>query len=38
MTIDEKIDMCYGFGNGYVGGVKGNKRLGIPELKLNDGP
>jgi beta-glucosidase len=39
MTLDEKVAMCHGdVLTGYIGGVKGNKRLGIPQLNLNDGP
>jgi beta-glucosidase len=43
MTIDEKLIMLHGIPNGvkgdviYVGLVKGNERLGIPQLRLNDG-
>lgn len=28
----------HGSGQGYVGNVEANDRLGIPALKLNDGP
>ena len=45
MTLDEKISMLHGFSWGsadaekqYVGNVAGIDRLGIPGLKMNDGP
>ena len=39
MTTDEKLVMLHGSsGSQYVGYVAGNERLGIPALKLNDGP
>lgn len=40
MTTEEKITMLHGDSSNpnYVGFVKGNDRLGIPELRLNDGP
>lgn len=38
MTLDEKVHMLHGSGVGYVGNVEGNERLGIPALRLNDGP
>jgi beta-glucosidase len=44
MTLEEKLVMVHGSDNSYggdviyVGWVPGNKRLGIPELRLNDGP
>ena len=38
MTIDEKIVMLHGCKNNYTGCVQGNERLGIPELKYEDGP
>eukprot|EP01035_Chromulina_nebulosa_P038659 gene38659-52229_t len=39
MTMDEKISMLHGTsGSGYVGYVAENTRLGIPALKINDGP
>lgn len=44
MTLQEKYDMLHGWPNEldgdviYVGFVIGNERLGIPELRLNDGP
>ena len=43
MRLDEKLIMLHGVPNGkdgdvvYVGLVKGNHRLGIPEMRLNDG-
>jgi len=45
MTLDEKISMLHGAFVGwpdaakvYVGNVPGNDRLGIPPLRMNDGP
>lgn len=38
MNISEKIHMLHGSGSGYIGNVAANTRLGIPALKLNDGP
>jgi beta-glucosidase len=49
MTLDEKVGMLHGLGwidtysqksnpVPYTGFAKGVKRLGIPDLKLNDGP
>jgi beta-glucosidase len=39
MTMEEKQAMLHGsYGSKYVGYVVGNERLGIPALKLNDGP
>lgn len=41
MTLEEKIVMLHGAPTdkvGYVGYVPGNERLGIPALRLNDGP
>lgn len=35
MTLEEKIDMIGGVKGFYV---RGNERLGIPELKMSDGP
>lgn len=43
MSLEEKITMLHGIPNNYngdviyVGLVKGNERLGIPQLRLNDG-
>lgn len=43
MRLDEKLVMLHGIPNNvdgdviYVGLVKGNHRLGIPQLRLNDG-
>lgn len=39
MTTEEKLAMLHGSsGSSYVGYVPGNDRLGIPALKLQDGP
>ncbi len=38
MLLSEKIDMLHGTLGEYVGNVKKNTRLGIPALRLNDGP
>lgn len=38
MLLSEKLDMLHGCDGKYVGNVKENKRLGIPALRLNDGP
>lgn len=43
MRLEEKLVMLHGIPNNvdgdviYVGLVKGNERLGIPQLRLNDG-
>lgn len=43
MELEEKLAMLHGIPNNvdgdviYVGLVKGNPRLGIPQLRLNDG-
>ena len=38
MTTDEKLHMLHGSGSGYVGNVESIPRLGIPAIKMNDGP
>lgn len=39
MKLYEKVNMVHGNGTGqYVGVVPGNKRLNIPQLRMNDGP
>lgn len=39
MTLTEKLNMLHGWGGSpYVGYVPANTRLGIPALKLEDGP
>lgn len=38
MTEKEKVHYLHGSGSGYIGNVEANSRLGIPALKLNDGP
>jgi len=38
MTFAEKTHLFHGSCSGYVGNVCGNDRLGIPAIKMNDGP
>ncbi|WP_078901664.1 glycoside hydrolase family 3 C-terminal domain-containing protein [Actinacidiphila yeochonensis] len=40
MTLDEKIAYCHGVpaGKGYTGLIPANTRLGLPALRLGDGP
>ena len=38
MTTDEKLNLHHGSCGGYTGNVCANPRLGIPALKMNDGP
>ncbi len=39
MTVDEKISMLHGVSaDPYSGLVSANTRLGIPAIKMNDGP
>lgn len=40
MTLEEKVAMLHGYGfeKLYVGTVKGNIRLDIPPIYMNDGP
>jgi len=38
MTLDEKLALFHGSCKGYVGNVCANDRLGIPAIKMNDGP
>jgi beta-glucosidase len=40
MTLDEKIAYCHGVpaGQGYTGMIPANTRLGLPALRLGDGP
>ena len=38
MTFAEKTHFLHGSCSGYVGNVCGNDRLGIPAIKMNDGP
>ena len=38
MTLDEKLSLFHGSCEGYVGNVCANTRLGIPAIKMNDGP
>ena len=38
MTTDEKIELFHGSCGGYTGNVCANARLGIPQIKMNDGP
>jgi beta-glucosidase len=38
MTLDEKLELFHGSCSGYTGNVCANNRLGIPAIKMNDGP
>ena len=38
MTLAEKVQLFHGSCSGYVGNVCANDRLGIPAIKMNDGP
>ncbi len=38
MNLTEKCNLFYGDEGDYIGNVNANTRLGIPALKLNDGP
>lgn len=39
MSLDEKIELVHGnHSDDYIGWVPGNARLGIPELRMQDGP
>ena len=38
MTLDEKLALFHGSCLGYVGDVCANERLGIPAIRMNDGP
>lgn len=38
MNLSEKVHLFHGSGSGYVGNVEGNSRLGIPAIRMNDGP
>ncbi|EOD29796.1 hypothetical protein EMIHUDRAFT_468499 [Emiliania huxleyi CCMP1516] len=38
MTLAEKIQLTHGSCGGYVGNVCGIGRLGVPAIKMNDGP
>ena len=38
MNLTEKTHLFHGSGAGYVGNVAANARLGIPAIKMNDGP
>ena len=38
LRLHEKVQLLHGKVSGYIGWMKGIKRLGIPDLYLNDGP
>eukprot|EP00754_Rhynchopus_humris_P030074 Rhum_TRINITY_DN15255_c1_g1::Rhum_TRINITY_DN15255_c1_g1_i1::g.146381::m.146381/K05349/bglX; beta-glucosidase len=38
MTVDELVHLMHGSGSGYVGNVEAIPRVGIPAIKMNDGP
>ena len=38
MNLSEKISLLHGVSGDYVGNVASNSRLGIPAIKMNDGP
>jgi beta-glucosidase len=38
MTVDEKVSLLHGKGDGYIGNTPAIPRLGIPPLNMNDGP
>ena len=38
MNFTEKVTMLHGVNGVYVGNVRGNERLGIPSINLQDGP
>lgn len=38
MNLSEKLTLFHGSCGGYTGNVCGNDRLGIPQIKMNDGP
>jgi len=38
MTVEEKLSLFHGSCSGYVGNVCANTRLGIPAIRMNDGP
>jgi beta-glucosidase len=38
MNLTEKAHLFHGSGDGYVGNVEGIPRLGIPAIRMNDGP
>lgn len=38
MNLTEKLNLFHGSCGGYVGNVCANERLGIPAIKMNDGP
>ena len=38
MTTEEKLSVLHGYSSEYVGYVNGIDRLGIPALKMQDGP
>jgi beta-glucosidase len=38
MELSEKLDMLHGIKGIYVGNIPSNERLGIPSLRMQDGP
>lgn len=38
MTLSEKLAMLHGVTGTYVGNIAGSKRLGIPDINMQDGP
>jgi beta-glucosidase len=38
MNISEKLVMMHGHLGVYIGNIRGNDRLGIPSINMQDGP